>query len=165
MDALFASMQQVHTMQVQQMRDKSADSDDPEAVKPGTTTLHSLNAPDPSSGSLDFQDWLELVAGLMGDLSEWLLAAAMTYQSCSEVCQGLLDTTRGLSAPACAGTFRRSTEDHPFREVVQRKLTHHALPPEVESYYANPNSIIPKPTALVHHLGYHALFVMCFVVL
>ena len=70
MDALFASMQQIQTMQVQQIRDKSAGSHAPEAVKPGTTTLPIWTAPDPSSGSLDFQDWLELVAGLMGDLSD-----------------------------------------------------------------------------------------------
>ena len=52
------------------MRDKSAGSDAPEAVKPGTTALSALKVSDPSSKPLDFQDWLELVAGLMGDLSD-----------------------------------------------------------------------------------------------
>ena len=70
MDALFAGMQQLQTMQAQGMRDKSVVSNAPEAVKPGTTALPMLKAPDPMSGSLDFQDWLELVAGLMGDLSD-----------------------------------------------------------------------------------------------
>ena len=70
MDALFAGMQQLQTMQAQGMRDKSVVSNAPEAVKPGTTALPMLKAPDPMSGSLDFQDWLELIAGLMGDLSD-----------------------------------------------------------------------------------------------
>ena len=52
------------------MRDKSVVSNGCDAVKPGATALPTLKAPDPMSGSLDFQDWLELVAGLMGDLSD-----------------------------------------------------------------------------------------------
>ena len=39
-------------------------------MKPGITTLPKLTSPDPTGGSLEFQDWLDLVGGLMGDLSD-----------------------------------------------------------------------------------------------
>ena len=88
MDALFAGMQQLQTMQAQGMRDKSVVSNAPEAVKPGTAALPMLKAPDPMSGSLDFQDWLELVAGLMGDLSDsshdWWTAALQVSRDAYE---------------------------------------------------------------------------------
>ena len=44
--------------------------DAPESVKPGITALPKLTAPDPLGGSLDFQDWLQQIAGLMSDLSD-----------------------------------------------------------------------------------------------
>ena len=53
MDALFAGMQQLQTMQAQGMRDKSVVSNAPEAVKPSATALPMLKAPDwraPSGG-------------------------------------------------------------------------------------------------------------------
>ena len=68
LDALFLGMQQLQSVQLQQLRNQ--DSDAPEVVKPGTADLPKLAAPDPSTGSLDFQDWLQLVGGLMGDLSD-----------------------------------------------------------------------------------------------
>ena len=68
LDALFLGMQQLQNVQLQQLRGK--DSDAPEVVKPGTSDLPKLASPDPSTGSLDFQDWLQLVGGLMGDLSD-----------------------------------------------------------------------------------------------
>ena len=43
-----ASLANAANPNVQQMRDKSAGSDAPEAVKPGTTALTTLKAPDPS---------------------------------------------------------------------------------------------------------------------
>ena len=39
-------------------------------MKPGIITLPKLTSPDPTGGSLEFQDWLDFVGGLMGDLSD-----------------------------------------------------------------------------------------------
>ena len=41
----------------------------PEAVKPGTTSLPALKPVHPNTSSIDMQDWLELVAAPMSDLS------------------------------------------------------------------------------------------------
>ena len=70
--ALVMGMQQLQIMQLQQLQGK--DHDAPEVVKPGVVDLPKLAPPDPSTGSLDFQDWLQLVTGLMGDLSDTLQA-------------------------------------------------------------------------------------------
>ena len=67
-DALVLGVQQLQSLQAQQLKVKGDDA--PEAVKPGITTLPKLVAPNPSGGSLEFQDWLELVTGLMTDLSD-----------------------------------------------------------------------------------------------
>ena len=67
-DALVLGVQQLQSLQAQQLKVKGDDA--PEAVKPGITTLPKLVAPNPSGGSLEFQDWLELVSGLMTDLSD-----------------------------------------------------------------------------------------------
>ena len=67
-DALVLGVQQLQSLQAQQLKVKGDDA--PEAVKPGITTLPKLVAPSPSGGSLEFQDWLELVSGLMTDLSD-----------------------------------------------------------------------------------------------
>ena len=49
---------------------KQMDGDQsPEAVKPGTTTLPLLKAVNPQTSPIDVQDWLELVAAPMSDLS------------------------------------------------------------------------------------------------
>ena len=57
-DALVMGMQQLQIMQLQQLQGK--DHDAPEVVKPGVVDLPKLAPPDPSAGSLDFQDWLSL---------------------------------------------------------------------------------------------------------
>ena len=67
-DALVTGMQQLQIMQLQQLQGK--DHDAPEVVKPGVADLPKLAPPDPSMGSLAFQDWLQLVTGLMRDLSD-----------------------------------------------------------------------------------------------
>ena len=92
LDALFLGMQQLQNVQLQQLRGK--DSDAPEVVKPGTSDLPKLASPDPSTGSLDFQDWLQLVGGLMGDLSDtsgsWWAAVLQVSRDAYErwvVCQ------------------------------------------------------------------------------
>ena len=61
-DALVLGVQQLQSLQAHQLKVKGDDA--PEAVKPGITTLPKLVAPNPSGGSLEFQDWLELVGGL-----------------------------------------------------------------------------------------------------
>ena len=68
LDAVLAGMQQLQSLQAQALRDKRDDK--PEVVKPGVTTLPKLTSPDPAGGSLEFQDWLDLVGGLMHDLSD-----------------------------------------------------------------------------------------------
>ena len=67
-DALVLGVQQLQSLQAHQLKVKGDDA--PEAVKPGITTLPKLVAPNPSGGSLEFQDWLELVGGLMSDVSD-----------------------------------------------------------------------------------------------
>ena len=67
-DALVLGAQQLQSLQAHQLKVKGDDA--PEAVKPGITTLPKLVAPNPSGGSLEFQDWLELVGGLMSDVSD-----------------------------------------------------------------------------------------------
>ena len=68
---------------------KQMDGDQsPEAVKPGTTTLPALKAIIPRTSPIDVQDWLELVAAPMSDLSNtsatwWAKVrelASMTYK-------------------------------------------------------------------------------------
>ena len=68
---------------------KQMDGDQsPEAVKPGTTTLPALKAINPRTSPIDVQDWLELVAAPMSDLSNtsatwWAKVrelASMTYK-------------------------------------------------------------------------------------
>ena len=44
--------------------------DAPEQVKTGITAFPKLAPPNPAGGSLEFQDWLQLIAGLMGDFSD-----------------------------------------------------------------------------------------------
>ena len=39
-------------------------------MKTGITALPKLAPPDPSGGSLDFQDWLQQISGLMSDFSD-----------------------------------------------------------------------------------------------
>ena len=68
LDAVLVGMQQLQSLQAQALRDKRDDK--PEVVKPGVTTLPKLTSPDPAGGSLEFQDWLDLVGGLMHDLSD-----------------------------------------------------------------------------------------------
>ena len=41
-----------------------------ETVKTGITTFPKLAPPNPAGGSLEFQDWLQLIAGLMSDFSD-----------------------------------------------------------------------------------------------
>ena len=69
LDVLVMGMHQLQTLQVNQLNNPKKD-DGPESVKPGITALPKLTAPDPLGGSLDFQDWLQQIAGLMSDLSD-----------------------------------------------------------------------------------------------
>ena len=45
-------------------------ADTPETVKTGITAFPKLAPPDPAGGSLEFQDWMQLIAGLMSDFSD-----------------------------------------------------------------------------------------------
>ena len=62
-------VQQLQALQAQNLS-SSKKADAPEQVKTGITAFPKLAAPNPAGGSLEFQDWLQLIAGLMGDFSD-----------------------------------------------------------------------------------------------
>ena len=69
LDALVLGMQQLQTLQANQLNTPKKE-DAPESVKTGITALPKLAPPDHSGGSLDFQDWLQQISGLMSDFSD-----------------------------------------------------------------------------------------------
>ena len=69
LDAVLLGVQQLQTLQAQHLS-SSKKEDAPETVKTGITTFPKLASPDPAGGSLEFQDWLQLIAGLMSDFSD-----------------------------------------------------------------------------------------------
>ena len=69
LDALVLGMQQLQTLQANQLNTPNKE-DAPESVKTGIAALPKLAPPDPSGGSLDFQDWLQQISGLMSDFSD-----------------------------------------------------------------------------------------------
>ena len=69
LDALVLGMQQLQTLQANQLNTPKKE-DAPESVKTGIAALPKLAPPDPSGGSLDFQDWLQQISGLMSDFSD-----------------------------------------------------------------------------------------------
>ena len=69
LDAVLLGVQQLQALQTQNLSStKKADA--PEQVKTGITAFPKLAPPNPAGGSLEFQDWLQLIAGLMGDFSD-----------------------------------------------------------------------------------------------
>ena len=69
LDAVLLGVQQLQALQAQNLSStKKADA--PEQVKTGITAFPKLAPPNPASGLLEFQDWLQLIAGLMGDFSD-----------------------------------------------------------------------------------------------
>ena len=69
LDAVLLGVQQLQTLQAQQLTNpKKADA--PETVKTGITAFPKLAPPDPAGGSLEFQDWMQLIAVLMSDFSD-----------------------------------------------------------------------------------------------
>ena len=69
LDAVLLGVQQLQALQAQNLSGpKKADA--PEQVKTGITAFPKLAAPNPAGGSLEFQDWLQLIAGSMGDFSD-----------------------------------------------------------------------------------------------
>ena len=69
LDAVLLGVQQLQELQAQNLSStKKADA--PEQVKTGITAFPKLAPPNPAGGSLEFQDWLQLIAGLMGDFSD-----------------------------------------------------------------------------------------------
>ena len=69
LDAVLLGVQQLQALQAQNLSStKKADA--PEQVKTGITAFPKLAPPNPAGGSLEFQDWLQLIAGLMGDFSD-----------------------------------------------------------------------------------------------
>ena len=69
LDAVLLGVQQLQALQAQNLSStKKADA--PEQVKTGITAFPKLAPPNPAGGSLEFQDWLQLTAGLMGDFSD-----------------------------------------------------------------------------------------------
>ena len=69
LDAVLLGVQQLQALQAQNLS-SSKKADAPEQVKTGITAFPKLAAPNPAGGSLEFQDWLQLIAGLMGDFSD-----------------------------------------------------------------------------------------------
>ena len=69
LDAVLLGVQQLQALQAQNLSSmKKVDA--PEQVKTGITAFPKLAPPNPAGGSLEFQDWLQLIAGLMGDFSD-----------------------------------------------------------------------------------------------
>ena len=66
LDAVLLGVQQLQTLQAQHISSGKKE-DAPETVKTGIATFPKLASPDPAGGSLEFQDWLQLIAGLMSD--------------------------------------------------------------------------------------------------
>ena len=69
LDALVLGTQQLQTLPANQLNTPKKE-DAPESVKTGITALPKLAPPDPSGGSLDFQDWLQQISGLVSDFSD-----------------------------------------------------------------------------------------------
>ena len=69
LDAVLLGVQQLQALQAQNLSG-SKKADAPEQVKTGITAFPKLAAPNPAGGSLEFQDWLQLIAGSMGDFSD-----------------------------------------------------------------------------------------------
>ena len=69
LDAVLLGVQQLQALQAQSLSG-SKKADAPEQVKTGITAFPKLAPPNPAGGSLEFQDWLQLIAGLMGDFSD-----------------------------------------------------------------------------------------------
>ena len=69
LDAVLLGAQQLQALQAQNLSNaKKADA--PEQVKTAIAAFPKLAAPNPAGGSLEFQEWLQLIAGLMGDFSD-----------------------------------------------------------------------------------------------
>ena len=64
-----AGMRQLQDAQSKAFERKGS-TGDPEAVKPGTSTLPELKPPLPESSPVEVQDWLQLLAAPMSDLSD-----------------------------------------------------------------------------------------------
>ena len=69
LDAVLLGVQQLQTLQAQQLT-STQKVDAPETVKTGIIAFPKLAPPDPAGGSLEFQDWMQLIAGLMSDFSD-----------------------------------------------------------------------------------------------
>ena len=69
LDAVLLGVQQLQTLQAQQLT-STKKVDAPETVKTGIIAFPKLAPPDPAGGSLEFQDWMQLIAGLMSDFSD-----------------------------------------------------------------------------------------------
>ena len=69
LDAVLLGVQQLQTLQAQQLT-STKKVDAPETVKTGIVAFPKLAPPDPAGGSLEFQDWMQLIAGLMSDFSD-----------------------------------------------------------------------------------------------
>ena len=69
LDAVLLGVQQLQTLQAQQLT-STKKVDAPETVKTGIIAFPKLAPPDPAGGSLEFQDWMQLLAGLMSDFSD-----------------------------------------------------------------------------------------------
>ena len=68
LDAVLLGVQ-LQTLQAQQLT-STKKVDAPETVKTGIIAFPKLAPPDPAGGSLEFQDWMQLIAGLMSDFSD-----------------------------------------------------------------------------------------------
>ena len=85
LDAVLLGVQQLQALQAQNLSG-SKKADAPEQVKTGITAFPKLAAPNPAGGSLEFQDWLQLIAGSMGDFSDssqlWWSSVSPDYTGC-----------------------------------------------------------------------------------
>ena len=84
---LAAGMKQLQEVQTKALERRS--TVDPEAVKPGVTALPELKAPTPETAPVEVQDWLQLLAAPMADLSDssgewWMKIQELAQQSYQE---------------------------------------------------------------------------------
>ena len=69
LEVIAKGMAQLQEAQVRAL-DKKTEGTEPEAVKPGVTSLPELRAPDPETSPVEVQDWLQLLQAPMADLSD-----------------------------------------------------------------------------------------------
>ena len=123
-------MQQLQTLQASQLNTPKKE-DAPESVKTGITALPKLAPPDPSEGSLDFQDWLQQISGLMSDFSD---SSQVWWSAVVQVSKDAYD--RWVTASPIEG--EREGMFNAFRGPASRSEIRHYRPKSKSGRAKNP---------------------------